>query len=199
MADKQLLPGRERQRVRPGLAIKEVFIKHRQGVTIGQCHRYYSALLIEQWQADNRDKINADFDRRVRTMRGDKREAIEERRDRRLAKVNNRKRFQGAPTYDSFRRYFNYLVSLEYVEREMLEVAGVKPGEPQRIIPKVVKPRMRGDTGSAMASEIADQYTTRLRGGKAKLQIEPPVTYRLTAIGESADWSDPAGDWRRSQ
>lgn len=199
MTDKQLLPGRERQRVRPGLAIKEVFVRHRQGVTIGQCHRYYGALLIEQWQSDNRDKINLDFDRRVRNMRGDKRQALEERRDRRLAKVNNRKRFQGAPTYDSFRRYFNYLVSLGYVEREMLKVAGVKPGEPARSIPRVVKPRMRGDTGDAMAAEIASQYTGRLRGGSGKPQIEPPVTYRLTAIGETADWSDPAGDWRRSQ
>lgn len=183
-------PGRSAQRVKPGDVIRSMFMVNPRGISIGDCHRYYTALKLKDWQdAEIKKLTGGDLEQRAtqaHPRNPNKQAAFIARKTKAVDEIMARKRAPGTVTYTGFSRFFHYLLQLGYVKQETHR---------DHVSGKVTRvresPKMRGADGEA----ILNAYTARAGGRQAKVQIEPPVIYVITDLGQSAsDWNNPRKD-----
>lgn len=183
--------GRKTQRVRPGLLIRELLINppHHgdaqfEGVTIGECHRYYLAHLLAQWKQDQVDALLAKSARRSKGMRAARRAIVEQKLQAKIDKIlgpGGRKLPPNATTYDSFRRYFNFLVQIGYIQPKRSNGAKVR-----------MPPEMKDGRGMILYEERRLRAEKERRGMETFQNIEPPVIYEITDMGRTGtDWDNP--------
>ncbi len=184
-------PGRAEQRVKPGDTIRAMFAKYPRGVTIGDCHRYYTAQKLNDWQIGEMAKL-AGVDRvevssaNVQSLLGEKavrvhprspikQSAFVSRKMKTVNKLMAKKRAPLTANYMTFARFFHALVQLGYIK------------------PEIKRDRVGNPVRSRRAPEVPDGdaiLEAKLAGKKT--QIEPPVVYLITDAGWSApDWNNP--------
>ena len=214
-------PGRAAQRVKPGDVIRGELVSSAKGVSIGDCHRKYTQRNLEDWQNQQQIKLahleertvkqierqvneelekeiarqkppttTAEAERAEARIRKDrssriakslinesaarvrgskKRAAFIVRKEKAIAKIMARKRAPGNTTYENFSKFFHLLKQAGYVapitERDF-------------ITGKVTKKH-----------EDPKEYKSV---SLAKGQVEPPVIYQITDLGQSTlDWNNP--------
>ena len=211
-------PGRAAQRVKPGEVIRGKLVSEAKGASIGDCHRLYTKLKLEDWQNQQKlrlanleahilKKIEREVEREVEEELKKRRyqnltakdllkekssrissqihtryvDVLKERasqvhprsshrqasflvrKEKATAKIMARKRAPGNVTYENFSKFFHLLKQLGYIAPIL---------EKDFITSKVTK--KHEDPKSS------------------KGQIEPPVIYQITDLGQSVhDWNNP--------
>ena len=183
-------PGRAAQRVKPGEVIRGELMSSPKGASIGDCHRLYTKLKLEDWQNQQKlrlanleerviKKLEKQSDRKlthrdmlkerasqVHPRSARKQAAFIVRKEKATAKIMARKRAPGNVTYENFSKFFHLLKQLGYI---------APITEKDFITGKVTKKH-----GIPKSSEG---------------QIEPPVIYQITDLGQSvSDWNNPKKD-----
>lgn len=196
---KQLFPsrrglGRSAQREKPGDAIRGVLMASPRGASIGDCHRKYTELKLKDWQKEQIAKIAGVGSSDPRILLEEKaihvyprspskQIAFVTRKMKTIDKIMARKRAPFSTTYEGFSRFFHYLLQLGYVEQETKK--DFVTGKVTRVREA---PKMHGADGDL----IFDAYKARAAGRQARVQIEPPVIYKITDLGQSVqDWNNP--------
>ena len=165
-------PGRSAMRVKPGEVIKRMMDSNPNGVTIGDCHRYYTKKLLEVWQGDEILKVmeNSSDLRALAVTRHPRsprrQEAFITRKEKAISRIRSRKRAPGTVTYANFSRFFHYLVQLKYISPIMTRD------------PVTKKPR-RASTPPEM------------RGNAPNPGLPDAVLYTTAPDGIGQDWNNP--------
>jgi hypothetical protein len=173
-------------------------MNNRSGVTIGDCHRYYTALQLKDWQQGEIAKILGvdraglvlGIDRLLSAMAVKKfprslerQQAFIQRKQGAIAKIMSRKRSPHTATAATFNRFFHFLVQVGFIGR-WTEIDPIT----KRRVSKRTAPELQGADGQ----KVLRDYNDRRAGKDVKPQIEPPALYIVAPEGlANDDWNNP--------
>jgi hypothetical protein len=206
-------PGRAAQRVKPGDIIRGELVSSAKGVSIGDCHRKYTQRNLEDWQNQQITRLVNLEARLVKQIE----KQVNEELEKELARQKPPETKEEAKAADARRRKERSTrIAKSLINERSATVRGAKKraafiARKETATAKIMaRKRAPGNTtyenfskffhfllqagyvAPLTTKDFVTGKVTKSHGEKSNMNVEPPVLYRITNLGDSTpDWNNP--------